>query len=154
MAAAAGHRGETLTSVQKCSHFAKTHAFIMQAWEELYCHMVEIFISASPESAGLIEDILKDVESKGTMSTFTASMDKLITIKNKFQAFASSFAEIDPNWEFWYKCVTQHAFSYISLFISLRSTNWDLRMVSLKKTAPIFRAFDRPCSFHNILLTA
>lgn len=53
-------------------------------------------------------------------------------------------AENDPNWMFWHEFVSLNGFSYIALYLSIRSANWDLRLGSLKLMAPIFCAFDRP----------
>ena len=43
LAESAGHRGETLTSISKCSSFKRTHAFLTQAWEAIYRYMFKLF---------------------------------------------------------------------------------------------------------------
>ena len=43
LAESAGHRGETLTSIHRCSSFKRTHTFLLQAWEALYRHMFMMF---------------------------------------------------------------------------------------------------------------
>ena len=144
IAAASGHRGETLTSIQKCSHFKKTHCFILQAWEGLYVHMVQVFLEANPEVLNTAGEILEQSKITGIGSAFQSSMDKLLKIRMQFSTFASEMADTDPNWKFWHEFVSLNGFSYIALFASIRSANWNLRIGSLKLMAPVLRAFDRP----------
>ena len=54
LAAASGHRGETLTSISQARHFAHTHALIMQAWEAIYRHMLDLYL-AQCESEGTVD---------------------------------------------------------------------------------------------------
>ena len=35
LAESSGHRGETLTSIKKCSSHKRTHQFLLQTWEAL-----------------------------------------------------------------------------------------------------------------------
>lgn len=45
---------------------------------------------------------------------------------------------------FWSRFIESDIFAYISLFISIRNCDWQLRIASIKLMAPIFFAFDRP----------
>ena len=44
LAECSGHRGETLTSIKKCSSYKRTHQFLLQAWEALYRQMFKAFL--------------------------------------------------------------------------------------------------------------
>ena len=44
IAAASGYRGETLTSLSKCSNFSNTTNFFFEACEALYQHMYNQYI--------------------------------------------------------------------------------------------------------------
>ena len=36
LAESSGHHVETLTSINKCSSYKRTHQFLLQAWEAMY----------------------------------------------------------------------------------------------------------------------
>ena len=46
LAECSGHRGETLTSIQKSSSYNRTRQFLLQAWETMYRQMFEAFKNA------------------------------------------------------------------------------------------------------------
>ena len=144
LAIASGFRGETLTSLQKCSHFKKTHNFIFQSWEAMYMHMLQLFVAANPSVSVLIKELNTIRKSMSVVSTFNAMRHRVSYVFCQFTSFLQSQGNNDLNWKFWKDYVLLNAFSYIALFSSIRSGNWDLRLASIKLMAPVFSAFDRP----------
>ena len=145
LATASGYRGETLTSLQKCSHFKKTHNFIIQSWEAIFMHMLQICLASNPRMSALIQELITESRSASSVTVMFHEMRETVCeVYQQFKGFVHIKAENDPNWKFWDAYVAQNAFSYIALFASIRSGNWNLRLASLKLMAPIFSAFDRP----------
>lgn len=64
LAQASGFKGETLTSLEQCSNFKRTHHFLLQAWQALYRVML---LSAFPNT--LIDLIDLDVSTEDVISS-------------------------------------------------------------------------------------
>ena len=62
LAECSGHRGETLTSIKKCSTFKRTHQFLLQAWEAMYRQMFQAFQCGDDGDAGAISAIVSAVK--------------------------------------------------------------------------------------------
>ena len=49
IASASGYRGETLTSLSKCSNFSNTTTFFFEVWEALYQHTLNVYTTFNNE---------------------------------------------------------------------------------------------------------
>lgn len=156
LAEAAGFRGETLSSLSKCSNFKRTHRFILQVWEGIYRHMIGCFLSKHPQNT---EDMLLDVKrrleecnqecthsksSRPLKEYLAASSGQYNTLHKEFQDYLTAMADKDDNWKFWNNFVFRDAYAYVTLFISIRGGLWKVRTGSIKMMASLFTAFDRP----------
>ena len=62
----------------------------------------------------------------------------------KFEIFMEEQTLKYQTWHFWSQFIFEDCFAYISLYLSMHSGQWDLRMVAIKSMAALFTAFDRP----------
>ena len=142
IASMCGFKGETLTSLQKCSHFKNTHYFIMEVWEALYLEMFEVFLKEKEGSDNKLIELVSLFDHAKLPSILEQCKEPLKKLQALFNNHIGS--KQGPNWKFWLQFVQNDCFSYISLFCAIRSGNWNLRLAGIKNMAPIFSAFDRP----------
>lgn len=147
IAEASGYKGTTLVSLEKCSNFKRTHAFIVQLWEAMYRAMLMKFAN-SESNEKLLQDvvaILQDAVNSLDRLTFMSSLNDVLSrdTLETFHAFIESQSSEDEIWRFWNNFLFVDCEAYIYLFLSIRGRNWDLRNASLKKMVPTFAAFDR-----------
>ena len=144
LAKASGHRGETLTSLQKCTNFKRTHHFLFQVWQAIYRSMLIAFTNSHPESLHPLTEML----SRTTLTSenvLEIAESSLTTSKqhDEFRSFVNKQSDKDSTWKFWAQFVFDDCMAYIGLFLSIRFRKWDLRVSSLKLMAPLFCAYDR-----------
>ena len=148
IAKAAGFRGETLTSLENCSHFKRTHLFIVQVWEALYCEVISSFATTNPEIEAKVIEVIEQHSSGTTSVDLLLTMQEVLSDMSTFSDFSNFLSlrsEADDTWKLWSNFLFNDCFCYVSLFLAIRTSNWDLRMSSLKQMAPLFAAYDRPC---------
>ena len=73
-----------------------------------------------------------------------------MTQLDNFQAFLDKKAAEDDNWKFWGDFVMKNCLPYISLYISVQSSDWILSVASTKSMVPTFAAYDRP-HYHHLI---
>ena len=145
----AGYKAETLKSLENCSHFKRTHYFLLQVWEAMFMEMLKAFVDSSPHHTGLLESILEALNQQNiTPHNLLLTIQALVTdalALEDFNNFLTTQAKADDTWHLWSNFVLKDCFSYVCLFIAIRTSSWDLRNSSLKNMAPLFSADDRPC---------
>ncbi len=147
IAKASGYNGMTLQSLQTCGNFKRTHVFILKVWEALYRVQLEAFIQEHNKQSE-IDNIYQQI--KASIASNNDPHDLLERVKSSTIGMATNFymfiqkkGETDSTWKFWGDFVFSNCFAYVSLFLAIRSSNWNLRIASLKEMTPLFAAFDR-----------
>ena len=133
IAEASGFKGETLTSLEKCSNFKRTHNFLLQVWQAIFRSMIITFKQLP--SATLDEEV--------TIRNVLNSTEPLTALQEEFKTYLIAMASTDDTWSFWKEFVFSDCFSYMQLYIAIRCQNWELRNSALKVMAPLFMAYDR-----------
>ncbi len=142
MAQPSGFQGETLTSLEKCSNFKRTHQFLKQSWEAVYSYMIKLFIST--ELSDSEQSLANEVISQNTsnLQSIQASLSSL-QLKNRFDKFIQTMSDKDNTWKLWANFAFRDCHAYMCLHSAIRTSNWNLRISSLKRMTPLLFAFDR-----------
>ena len=146
LAMSSGYRGETLHSLEKCSHFKRTHNFLIQAWQAIYQQMLAAYVNKNTLTS-LTDSIYRTLIQSETSSTeILDQVESLLCesshLKN-FQLFLKQCSEQDDTWKFWTQFLLEDCLAYIGLYLAVRCHKWKLRVSSLKQMAPLFSAYDR-----------
>ena len=141
LAAASGFRGETLKKLASCSNFKRTHRFLQQAWEAIYQQMLCSYMQEQSESDAMNQQICAVIlkannHPSGVLSKVKQLLSKLICEQN-FYDFVQKKLEADDTWRYWKQFVFEDCFSCISLYLALRTSDWHLRVSSLKLMTPL-----------------
>lgn len=136
------------------SNFKRTHHFLLEVWESTYRHFMSGFLKdkTPPDFLACISKWVKSFPLSQTQeSTVRTLKEMLEDLSDKHREYQKHFckymtdqAEMSDTWKFWTQFVFQDCFAYITLYLSVRSGNWTLRMAAIKSMAALFTAFDRP----------
>ncbi|XP_072175113.1 LOW QUALITY PROTEIN: uncharacterized protein [Diadema setosum] len=154
------HKKMTLQSLASCSSFKKTHRFIMQSYEAVFMCLIKSFLDnrqgkeVAITNDHFMQELTKVVshikfdEGKHTgLQEFKEAelnlLSQITPLINEFDTFCDDMSQKCETFKFWYQFLREDCFAYISLHIAMRKGDWNLRLVALKKMAPVFQAFDR-----------
>jgi len=158
LAKCSGFRAETLTSLEKCSNFKRTHLFLMQVWEALYREIFEAFCknrqgTVLPLFAVVLSEVHKHLQTTASLSQLQSHIHTKLAatvVEREFYEFVEKLSSADDTWRFWKQFVFGDCYAYVCLFTAIRTGNWKLRVSSLKQVTPLFAAFDWP-SYQKII---
>lgn len=154
------HKKMTLQSLATCSSFKRTHRFIMQSYEAVFMCLIKSFLEhrQGKEVTVTNEHFLHQLTKVVTCIKFDEGehtgldefrdaerllLSELGPLIDEFDTFCENMSQKSETFKFWHQFVREDCFAYISLHTAMRKGDWNLRVVSLKKMAPIFQAFDR-----------
>ena len=66
-----------------------------------------------------------------------------INCLHQFREYVNEMTKTDKVWCLWVEFVFTNCYSYLILYLAIHSSNWKLRLSSLKQMGPLFTAFDR-----------
>jgi hypothetical protein len=145
IAKASGYRGSTLISLSRCTNFKRTHRFLLQVWEALFRVILRGYLEKSQkydileEVGHILNESIHDEVLPFSLTLLVSSLTA--DLKDKILQFIND--QGDRTWTFWGDFVFKNCLAYVTLFISIRGSNWNLRIASLKCMLPLFAAFDR-----------
>ena len=126
IASNSGFRAETLSSLERCSNFKRTHNFLLQAWESLFLEMVESFINENTSLATtqVKEEIKVMIEANNDEPIqYLLNVQSILNedVLVVFYHFIKNQASIDDTWKIWMHFVFEDFFSYFCLYKSIRT---------------------------------
>ena len=148
IASSSGYHGATLKSLEHSSNFKRTHHFLLQVWEAMYRELFNTyFLNNSKDvlvngKCILSNSITEQHSPCHLMGRITQLLEDDHT-HNKFKSYIEQLALNDKTIKFWYQFVFIDCFSYLCLYLAIRSSNWNLHLSSLKMMSPLFSAFNR-----------
>ena len=95
LAMASGFSDETLTCSEKCTHFKKSHCFMLQSWEVIYTQMVRTFlIKYNSDSVASLIEKLNNHESLPHL--YHTMCEQVSEAHDHFTTFVTSMEDKDP----------------------------------------------------------
>ncbi|CAC5413510.1 unnamed protein product [Mytilus coruscus] len=165
------HHGATLKVLTECTKLSVSHKFFCHVWEAMLRCQIDAYknqeavIDWRKELDSVLNTVLSSCDHTPDTSEKCAGdildfevWKSLLQEKSKLETLLDGVCTYFNQWRF-HNCTASATFQfwdafvhtdfmvYLGLYIGIRSRNWNLRNVSLKKLACLFYAFDR----HNYL---
>ena len=105
LAMASGYRGSTLSSLENCSNFKRTHCFLLQVWEALYHEMFEAYSKHMQSTASVMLDTTKCILSTAIQENLKPEelmkrVEGLMQDTNSQADFLECQSQADDTWKF------------------------------------------------------
>ena len=136
------------------TNFKRTHRFLLESWESLFRHFLSLFLShkAPPDFISYVAQNIKTFPSSQNQAETLQNLhqlpedlsEKYNNLQQDFSQYMEEQALVNKMWRFWKQFVFKDCFCYVSLYLAMRSGQWDLRMAAIKSIAALFTAFDWP----------
>ena len=133
------------------TNFKHTHHFLLEVWEAICRHLLKLSSekSADTSSVGVLDYValwLKSFPPSSSQEQCHRNLKEMTDdVRDKYAELLKELIQVthNPTWKFWHQFIFKDCFAYISMYIAIRSGNWNLRMAAYKLMAPLFTAFDR-----------
>ena len=146
--------GYPTNQIKTCGQFKRTHQLLMEVWEAkiLYRTMIECYVQQAISTTGseFRNKVIKSLEHVRASNDFNTSFNKAVNelqadskvCMSGFTQFVQQMASKDDVWKFWTQFAFQDVMAYVTLFLAMRSGDWNIHVCSIKKMAALFTAFD------------
>jgi hypothetical protein len=135
------------------TNFKRTHNFLLEVWETLYRYLLSIFLSKEEVPSDFLDstrDWILSLPQSGDQTSaqrnlhqMFADLSEKYSYQDEFAKFMTVNMEKGKTFKFWGQFVLTDCFSYVALYLAIRTGNWELRLASIKYMAALFTAFDR-----------
>ena len=133
------------------TNFKRTHHFLLEVWEAVCRHLLTLSADKLNDESNTsmldyVASWLKSFPPSSTQEQCHRNLKEMTDdVMDKYAKLLKQLTQVthNPTWKFWNQFVFKDCFAYISMYIAIRSGNWDLRMAAYKLMAPLFTAFDR-----------
>ena len=144
--------GYPTNQIKTCGQFKRTHQFLMEVWEAIYRTMIECYVQQAISTTGseFRNKVIKSLENVRAGNDFNTSFNTAVNelqadskvFMTGFTQFVQQMVSKDDVWKFWTQFAFQDVMAYVTLFLAMRSGDWNIRVCSIKKMAALFTAFD------------
>jgi len=90
------------------------------------------------DASGILLPSMQGMKSPQHLMKRTHELVKDSCIDKNFKDFVEEMSAADQTWKFWVQFIFRDCFSYISLYLAVKCSNWKLRIASLKQMVPTF----------------
>jgi hypothetical protein len=144
--------------------FWRNHWFLIESWEGMFRAIIFIFLKEKGWDVGgaSLEEV---VEQFNQQEPFTGSTDEAKKIeaallarlhetlaeagfkdseglRKEFLTWGEQRAGNSKTWAFWWRFVLVDGWAYVALWLAVRSNDWNLRNVALKRLVALLRSWD------------